>query len=62
MENNLVELVKGINLSSAPITAIKFSGYGNKVSAKSSDTDCCYGADCGDCQDGEGYCIDAECE
>jgi len=58
MEKNLIELVKGINLSSTPIAAIKFSNYNSKaMSARSASTDCCYGADCGDCDCG-GYCAD----
>jgi hypothetical protein len=57
MEKNLIDLVKGINLSKVPIAAIKLNNYGKRAFAGS---DCCYGADCGDCDCG-GYCISGDC-
>lgn len=58
MGNSLLELVGEINLGGNPIPETTFEKYASKADQISSD--CCYGADCGDCDCG-GYCIPSEC-
>lgn len=59
MVETLLDKVSGIHLRGEPIRDSDFSAYRAKVEAYASD--CCYGADCGDCDCG-GYCIDSECD
>lgn len=59
--SSLIERVAGINLRGDTIEEKDFLAYQDRLKAYVSD--CCYGADCGDCDsDGSGYCIDSECE
>lgn len=58
MVETLLEKVSGIQLRGESIKSSDFSRYQAKVECAS---DCCYGADCGDCDCG-GYCIDSECD
>ncbi len=55
MTENLLEKVRGINLKGGEIDNSAFAEYETRVVNLASD--CCYGADCGDCDCG-GYCID----
>ena len=59
MVETLLDKVGGIQLRGESIRDSDFSTYQSKVEAYASD--CCYGADCGDCDCG-GYCIDSECD
>lgn len=59
MVETLLDKVGGIQLRGGPIRDSVFGPYKAKVEAYASD--CCYGADCGDCDCG-GYCIDPDCE
>lgn len=62
MVETLLDKVKEIHLKGEPICDLDFKKYQVKVGIYSSEcSDCCYGADCGDCTDGDGYCIDSEC-
>jgi len=58
MVETLLSKVSGIQLRGESIRDSDFGAYRAKVEACASD--CCYGADCGDCDCG-GYCIDSEC-
>jgi len=58
MIETLLDKVGGIQLKGGLIEGSDFSAYQAKAEAFASD--CCYGADCGDCDCG-GYCIDSEC-
>ena len=58
MAETLLDKVSGILLKGESIKDFDFSKYQMKVQLSASD--CCYGADCGDCTDGEGYCIDSD--
>jgi len=58
MVETLLDKVSGIQLKGGSIRKSDFSAYQAKVESYASD--CCYGADCGDCDCG-GYCIDSEC-
>lgn len=58
MVETLLEKVSGINLRGNWIEDENFGKYQSKVESCASD--CCYGADCGDCIDGDGYCIDPD--
>ena len=58
MAETLLDKVSGIQLKGELINNLDFDKYKAKVEAYASD--CCYGADCGDCTDGEGYCMDSE--
>ena len=60
MVETLLNKVSGIQLRGGSIDKLDFSKYQAKI--KSNASDCCYGADCGDCSDGEGYCISSECD
>ena len=61
MGNKLLSLVERIRLSGEPISELKINEYNDKITTmNSTDYQCCYGADCGDCDCG-GYCIDSEC-
>ncbi|MCX6749226.1 MAG: hypothetical protein NTW17_00575 [Candidatus Pacearchaeota archaeon] len=60
MAINLLELVGAIHLSEEAIPEERFRAYKERVESSAS-SDCCYGADCGDCDCG-GYCIDSDCE
>ncbi len=51
----LLDKTSGINLSGDAIRESDFDSYQTRVNNYTSD--CCYGADCGDCDCG-GYCID----
>ena len=55
----LLDKVSGISLSGDSIKESAFDSYSTRVEAYASD--CCYGADCGDCDCG-GYCIPSECD
>ena len=55
---SLLDKVSGISLSGDSIKESTFDSYNARVEAYASD--CCYGADCGDCDCG-GYCIPSEC-
>ncbi len=55
MVETLLDKVSGIQLRGGSIRDSDFGKYQAKV--KSYASDCCYGADCGDCDCG-GYCID----
>lgn len=55
----LLDKISEIQLRGGAIREAEFVGYQNKVDRYTSD--CCYGADCGDCDCG-GYCIDSECD
>lgn len=57
MVETLLTKISGINLKGASIKEEDFRKYQTKVEACASD--CCYGADCGDCDCG-GYCIDPD--
>ena len=59
MVETLLDKVSGIQLRGESIRDSDFSAYQAKVESYASD--CCYGADCGDCDCG-GYCIDSECD
>ena len=59
MVETLLDKVSGIRLRGESIRDSDISAYQAKVEAYASD--CCYGADCGDCDCG-GYCIDSECD
>lgn len=59
MVETLLDKVSGIQLRGGSIKDSDFSRYRAKVEVYASD--CCYGADCGDCDCG-GYCIDSECD
>lgn len=56
MAEPLLKKVSGIHLRGGVIEKSAFRGYHEKINASS---DCCYGADCGDCDCG-GYCIDPD--
>lgn len=56
MGETLLEKVSGIYLKGEPIVRDSFENYQSRISYAS---DCCYGADCGDCDCG-GYCIDPD--
>jgi hypothetical protein len=59
MKETLIEKVSGIQLRGDDIKKEDFSKYQTRVEFYTSD--CCYGADCGDCDsDGDGYCIDPD--
>ncbi len=58
MTISLLNKVSGIQLNGGSIKVSDFKNYQNKV--ESHNSDCCYGADCGDCDCG-GYCIPSEC-
>ena len=58
MVEALLEIVGGIQLRGGSIRESDFGRYQAKAELCASD--CCYGADCGDCDCG-GYCIDSEC-
>lgn len=58
MVETLLDKVSGIKLRGDSIKSSDFSKYQTKVETCASD--CCYGADCGDCIDGDGYCIDPD--
>ena len=55
---SLLDKVGGIKLRGDPINESSFDSYHVRVENYASD--CCYGADCGDCDDGDGYCIDPD--
>ena len=57
MVTALTTLVDMISLSDRPIPEIEFQKYAGRIDLTAS-ADCCYGADCGDCDCG-GYCIDS---
>lgn len=57
MVETLLEKIGGIQLKGGSIKECDFNRYQTKIE---STADCCYGADCGDCDCG-GYCIDSEC-
>ncbi len=59
MVETLLEKVSGIQLKGGPIRSEDYQKYELRVASSSPD-DCCYGADCGDCDCG-GYCIPSEC-
>ncbi len=59
MVETLLDKVSKIQLRGESIRDSDFSTYQAKVEDYASD--CCYGADCGDCDCG-GYCIDSECD
>ena len=58
MEKTLLDKVSGIQLRGRSIRDSDFNRYQTRVELHASD--CCYGADCGDCDCG-GYCVDSEC-
>ncbi len=53
---DLLSLVSGINVSEDMIPEEKVNEYMFNIDSLTS-SDCCYGADCGDCDCG-GYCIE----
>jgi len=57
MVKNLLAKVSGIHLRGGSINQSAFDSYTHRVESYASD--CCYGADCGDCDCG-GYCIDPD--
>ncbi len=57
MAETLFDKVGGIQLRGGLIEDSNFVAYEAKVELLASD--CCYGADCGDCDCG-GYCIDPD--
>ena len=59
MTKSLLELISKIHLSKESIKELDFKMYQTRVNMAES-SDCCYGADCGDCDCG-GYCIPSEC-
>ncbi len=59
MVKNLLEKVSRIHLKGGIIKEHAFNNYQERANASSDSSDCCYGADCGDCDCG-GYCIDPD--